>query len=182
MSELINIQKTFYKIADFISWKKKASLNLSPHFQRRAVWKKGAKSYLVDTIYKGLPVPIIFLRDMGIDKTTYEPIREVIDGQQRLRTIISYIAPELLDDFNPQHDEFLVKKAHNMELAGKAFHELDEDVAVRHARDLVGLDAEHGGDESESLARLLFLFLPVLLHLLVVVGGDVVVEAPPVLV
>jgi hypothetical protein len=131
MSELINIQKTFYKIADFISWKKRESLILSPFFQRRAVWNKGAKSYLIDTIYKGLPVPIIFLRDMGIDKITYEPIREVIDGQQRLRTIISYIAPELLDDFNPLHDEFLVKKAHNVELEGKAYHELDEGVQDR---------------------------------------------------
>ncbi|MGV7220239.1 MAG: DUF262 domain-containing protein [Nitrospinales bacterium] len=128
MSDLINIQKTFYKVADFISWKKKNSLTLSPHFQRRAVWNKGAKSYLVDTIYKGLPVPIIFLRDMGIDKKTYEPIREVIDGQQRLRTIISYIAPELLDDYDPQHDEFLVKKAHNAELAKKTFEELEEDI------------------------------------------------------
>ena len=131
MSELINIQKTFYKIADFISWKKKGGLILSPNFQRRAVWNKGAKSYLMDTIYKGLPVPIIFLRDRGIDKKTYEPKREVIDGQQRLRTIISYIAPELLDDFNPEHDEFLVKKTHNIELAGKRFDELDDDIRDR---------------------------------------------------
>ncbi|MBW2645615.1 MAG: DUF262 domain-containing protein [Deltaproteobacteria bacterium] len=128
MGDLITIQKTFYKIADFISWKKKGGLVLSPHFQRRSVWNKGAKSFLVDTVYKGLPIPIIFLRDRGIDKTTYEPIREVIDGQQRLRTLISYIAPELLDDFNPAQDEFLVRKTHNKELAGKTFASLDEDI------------------------------------------------------
>lgn len=127
----MTIQKTFYKVADFISWKKKGGLVLSPHFQRRSVWNKGAKSFLIDTVYKGLPVPIIFLRDRGIDKITYEPIREVIDGQQRLRTLISYIAPELLDDFNPAKDEFLVKNTHNKELAETAFAALDEEIQDR---------------------------------------------------
>ncbi|MEQ8517489.1 MAG: DUF262 domain-containing protein [Cytophagales bacterium] len=131
MDNLISIQKTFYKVADFISWKKKNGLLLSPHFQRRAVWNKGAKSYLIDTIYKGLPVPIIFLRDRGIDKQSYEPIREVIDGQQRLRTIIAYIAPELLEDFDPKIDDFVVKKTHNVELAAKRFENLDEDAKDR---------------------------------------------------
>jgi hypothetical protein len=131
MSNLITVQKTFYKVADFISWKKKGGLVLSPHFQRRSVWSKGAKSFLIDTVFKGLPVPIIFLRDMGIDKNTYEPIREVIDGQQRLRTLISYIAPELLDDFNPTKDEFLVRKTHNKELAETTFASLDEDIQDR---------------------------------------------------
>ncbi len=131
MSDLITIQKTFYKVADFISWKKKGGLVLSPNFQRRSVWNKGTKSFLIDTVFKGLPVPIIFLRDRGVDKTTYEPIREVIDGQQRLRTLISYIAPELLDDFNPAKDEFLVKKTHNKELAETAFTSLDEDIQNR---------------------------------------------------
>ncbi|GAA0871623.1 hypothetical protein GCM10009117_07690 [Gangjinia marincola] len=131
MNNLITIQKTFYKIADFISWKKKGGLLLSPHFQRRAVWNKGAKSYLIDTIYKGLPVPIIFLRDRGINKENYEPMREVIDGQQRLRTIIAYIAPDLLDDFDPKVDDFVVKKTHNSELAGTKFKNLDEDAKNR---------------------------------------------------
>lgn len=131
MSDLITVQKTFYKVADFISWKKKGGLVLSPYFQRRSVWNKGAKSFLIDTVYKGLPIPIIFLRDRGIDKITYEPIREVIDGQQRLRTLISYIAPGLLDDFNPVQDEFLVRKTHNKELAGKPFALLDEDIQNR---------------------------------------------------
>jgi hypothetical protein len=126
MDNILTIQKTFYKVADFISWTKKKGLILSPYFQRRPVWNKGAKSYLMDTIYKGLPIPIIFLRDRGIDKKTYEPIREVIDGQQRLRTIISFIAPDLLQDFKSASDDFLVNKTHNIDLAGKKFTELDE--------------------------------------------------------
>ena len=31
------IQKTFYKVADFITWQKNNNLVLTPDFQRRAV-------------------------------------------------------------------------------------------------------------------------------------------------
>ncbi len=131
MENTLSIQKTFYKVADFISLKGRDALILSSYFQRRSVWNKGAKSFLIDTVYKGLPIPVIFLRDRGIDKKTYESVREVIDGQQRLRTIISFIAPNLLPDFNPDKDDFTVKKTHNKELAGKKFSELDEDIQNR---------------------------------------------------
>lgn len=131
MENSLIMQKTFYKVADFISLKNRNALILSSYFQRRAVWNKGAKSFLMDTIYKGFPIPVIFLRDRGIDKKTFESIREVIDGQQRLRTVISFIAPTLLPDFNPDIDDFTVKKTHNQDLAGLKFKDLDEDIQNR---------------------------------------------------
>jgi uncharacterized protein with ParB-like and HNH nuclease domain len=127
MIDRYQIQKTFYKISDFISWQKSGQLVLSPEFQRRPVWKAGAKSYLIDTIHKGLPIPIIFIRDRRTDPDKIEPMREVIDGQQRIRTVISYIAPKLLKDFDPSRDVFDIKRTHNKELAGKSFKQLDDD-------------------------------------------------------
>jgi uncharacterized protein with ParB-like and HNH nuclease domain len=82
-----NIQKTFYKVTDFVTWQKNKQLRLSPEFQRLSVWKSGAKSYLIDTIVRGMPIPIIFLKDKRTDVDQFEPIREVVDGQQRLRTV-----------------------------------------------------------------------------------------------
>ncbi len=122
-----NIQKTFYKIADFVTWQKNKQLRLSPEFQRRAVWKPGAKSYLIDTIVRGMPIPIIFLRDKRTNIDQFEPLREVVDGQQRLRTVLSFVCPQYLDDFNSERDDFKVSKAHNESIAGKTFSELDED-------------------------------------------------------
>ncbi len=124
---MINIQKTFYKVADFANWLKNGQLELSPEFQRRSVWKNGAKSYLIDTIVKGMPIPIIFLRDKRINIDQFEPIREVVDGQQRLRTVLSFVCPEYLKDYNPERDDFTVTKSHNKKIAGKTFNELDED-------------------------------------------------------
>lgn len=121
----MSLQKTAFKVADFIAWQKGKSLQLSPHFQRRSVWKVGAKSYLIDTILRDFPVPIIFLRDLGTDPKTLEPRREVVDGQQRLRTVLGFVSPSLLADFDPNRDGFVVSKAHNVDAAGKTFQQLD---------------------------------------------------------
>lgn len=120
--------RTSYKVGDFISWQREGTLSLSPMFQRRPVWKPGAKSYLIDTIMRGLPIPILFLRDLPTDLKTYKSKREVVDGQQRLRTLISYIAPETLSDLDPNRDVFRIKAAHNPDFANRAFKDLPDEV------------------------------------------------------
>ena len=46
-----------YAISDFIEWQETDKLNLSPGFQRRAVWSDSAKSFSADTIIRGKPFP-----------------------------------------------------------------------------------------------------------------------------
>jgi hypothetical protein len=123
----INITKTVYKVSDFLSWQRTASLSLSPSFQRRSVWPTAAKSFLIDTVVRGLPMPIIILREQT-NLDTLEPLREVVDGQQRLRTLISFIEPELLRDFNSKRDSFVVTRTHNKEIAGKTFRQLSPEI------------------------------------------------------
>lgn len=118
-----SVTKTVFKVGDFVSWAKSAQLDLSPRFQRRPVWKSGAKSYLIDTIIRGLPIPIVFLRDrLALNSITTS--REVVDGQQRLRTILSYISPSLVPDYDLERDSFKITKTHNKELANKSFADL----------------------------------------------------------
>lgn len=120
--------KTVYTVGDFISWQKNKVLELSPSFQRRPVWSVGAKSYLLDTIIRGLPIPIIFLREKKTDLNKLATIREVVDGQQRIRTIISFVAPEILKDFNADRDTFQIQKTHNNEVCGKNYDELPDEI------------------------------------------------------
>src|SRR5271157_1193351 len=112
--------KTFdsrvYSINDFIEWDKGRQLSLNPAFQRRAVWSEKAKSYLMDTIIRGKPIPKIFIRQK-INVTTKTSIREAVDGQQRLRTIISYIK-----------DGFVISRLHHKEYGGLRFSQLPEAV------------------------------------------------------
>lgn len=119
-----SIQRTVFKVNDFLSWQRIGSLSMSPNFQRRPVWPEGAKSLLIDTVVRGVPIPIIFLRQRT-DLQTLEPRREVVDGQQRLRTLISYVDPSLLGPaLDPNRDIFTVKRNHNKDLAGKSFKDL----------------------------------------------------------
>src|SRR5262249_20122911 len=115
-------------VSDFIGWQKNGSLILNPDFQRRSVWKLKAKSYLIDTIIKGLPIPIIFIRDRKSNLDTFAPLRDVVDGQQRLRTVIAFVKPDLLTDLDPSRDVFKISKSHSKEFAGKTFKELPTDI------------------------------------------------------
>ena len=122
------IVQTTYRVSDFVTWQRHGTLILNPAFQRRTVWKPGAKSYLVDTVLRGLPMPLLFLRDRPSRLTTYEPDREVVDGQQRIRTLVSFIAPDSLPDFDPHRDEFKISRAHSRQFAGRTFEELPPEV------------------------------------------------------
>ena len=75
-----------YPISDIIEWIDQRKLLLNPDFQRRPVWAPQAKTYFIDTILRGRPVPNIYIRTK-VDLRTRQSVREVVDGQQRLRTI-----------------------------------------------------------------------------------------------
>jgi hypothetical protein len=66
----------------------------------------------MDTIIRGKPIPKIFLRQSTNPKTR-KTVREVVDGQQRLRTIFNFL-----------DDGFKISKNHNNEYGGKVFSQL----------------------------------------------------------
>lgn len=109
-------QAKIIQINDIIDWYTKGELNYSPKYQRNSVWTQNAKSYLMDTILRGLPIPPIFLRQK-IDVATRKTNREVIDGQQRLRTIIDYVYEE----------SFPIMSKHNAQYADLFYSQLDDE-------------------------------------------------------
>ena len=84
-----------YPISDLLSWIEDETLTLNPDFQRRSVWSPGAKTYLIDTILKRRPMPNIMIRTLT-DLATRRSRREVVDGQQRLRTIRDFVNGALI--------------------------------------------------------------------------------------
>ncbi len=126
MAEAVQPTKTVYTITQFLEWQRGKTLDLNPVFQRRQVWKPSAKSQLVDSIVRGYPIPIIFLRQVQ-DMKTLSSRMEVVDGQQRLRTLISFLDSSLIPGFDAENDGFVVKKSHNKDIAGLSFNELPND-------------------------------------------------------
>ena len=78
-----------FRVSDFLEWHSEKKLELNPEFQRGSVWTPTARSYLIDTILRRLPIPKIYLRTK-VDTASQKSIREVVDGQQRLRAIIDF--------------------------------------------------------------------------------------------
>jgi hypothetical protein len=117
--------KTVFTASQFLDWQRSSTLELSPVFQRRPVWKGPARSQLIDSITRGYPIPIIILRQVQ-DLTTLKMRMEVVDGQQRLRTLISYLDPSTLTDYDQDRDEVVVRRSHNADIAGKSFAKLTD--------------------------------------------------------
>jgi uncharacterized protein with ParB-like and HNH nuclease domain len=126
--KLWDIHRTVYKVSDFVSWQQTGSLILSPKYQRRSVWTASKKSFLIDSIIRNLPIPIIFIRERSTDLNTMIQHREIVDGQQRLRTILAFINKTLLKDYKESRDYFTISRAHNKNFAGKIYADLDEDI------------------------------------------------------
>ena len=66
------------------------ALSLTPKFQRRGVWKPAARSFFVDSLLRGLPVPPIYLRQQQSPERD-RVIREVVDGQQRIAAVLDFM-------------------------------------------------------------------------------------------
>lgn len=111
-----NFDTRTYSVNDFFQWHERNELVLQPKFQRRDVWSDKARSYFIDTVVRGKPTHKIFIRET-IDPTTRETTREVVDGQQRLKTILSFL-----------EDGFTVSRAHNEEISGVVFSELPDEI------------------------------------------------------
>lgn len=85
-------------------------LILNPDFQRKDVWKGKQRSELIESILMGIPIPIMYLFE------TADGRKQVVDGRQRITTIIDYLNNEFsLRDLKILHD-----------LNGSRFRNLDK--------------------------------------------------------
>ena len=91
MSKQITTSPSNRKISALYKDIKRENLILQPDFQRRFVWNNKHKEKFIDTILEGYPVPEIYVALRGIDIETIESEEVVVDGQQRLHTIVEYI-------------------------------------------------------------------------------------------
>jgi hypothetical protein len=99
----------------FLDLNRLKQLNLTPPYQRKSVWSKSDKEFFLDTIFNNYPCPSVFLHKSVSD--TGSGIYHVVDGKQRLLTILEFARDdlEIPGTFN------------DVNIAGKKFSELDKD-------------------------------------------------------
>ena len=98
---LIQLSHRMYSISDIKRLLKSKEIVLQPKYQRRrTAWPITAKTGLMDTIINNYPIQPIYLREVVNESNTR--VKEIIDGQQRISTIL-----EFTNDQFPLYKNFL---------------------------------------------------------------------------
>lgn len=124
--DYLQIEKATVPVIDFLDWQRQGSLELRPFYQRRSVWNPRIKSLLIDSILRGFPLPLVFLH-RSVNLETTRPMRHVVDGQQRLRTILSFIDIDSISDAD-ENDRVTVLRSHNSTYSNTPFERLPSDI------------------------------------------------------
>ena len=85
---------SFQTVSWFNSRSQDGTLEISPKFQRRAVWLEKERSQLLETILSQLPFPEVYVHTQT-NSDTGAQLHSVVDGQQRITSILMFIHNEV---------------------------------------------------------------------------------------
>ncbi len=95
MEQRLTTTPTTFTIAEYCDQVANGSIIVNEKYQRsNKVWPSSARSYLIDTILSGYPIPKISLYQK-LDLPTRKTIKEIVDGQQRTNAIMAFYKDEL---------------------------------------------------------------------------------------
>jgi hypothetical protein len=95
----IRFETLDFTVGEVINLHRSGELRIQPEFQRLFRWDIEQRSRLVESILLGLPIPqiVLFQNDEGI--------LELIDGLQRLSSLIHFIDYKLLTNTEPEENK-----------------------------------------------------------------------------
>jgi hypothetical protein len=135
----MKVEEGKYSIAELVDWLRRRELVVNTEYQRGGgLWPTSAKSYFIDTILKEFPFPKVYFHER-VDKDTKRPKREIVDGQQRLTTIIDFV------------DGKFALGTDAGELRGLNFNQLSPDQQDAFYSYTVSVDVIRNADRSEIL-------------------------------
>lgn len=135
----MKVEEGKYSVAELVDWYRNRVLVVNPEYQRGGgLWPAAAKSYFIDTILRDFPFPKVYFHER-IDKSSKKPRREIVDGQQRVSTIVEYA-----DGKFP-----LGRNARDLE--GKRFLDLSDETQEAFWSYTVSVDVIRNADRNEIL-------------------------------
>lgn len=76
-------------IAWFNDMNKAGKIEITPPFQRNPVWTERQKSYLIDSVLNGYPIPELYIQEV-VDEDGNSNYK-IVDGQQRMRSVLDFL-------------------------------------------------------------------------------------------
>lgn len=117
---MFNFTDNRKSIKEISSMFEDASLIVDDTYQRRSVWSEKDKIRLIETVLLNLIIPVLFFWKADTDPDTGASITHIVDGQQRIKAICSFINNEF--KLKPQ---FLLDSSAKEKYANKFFRDLD---------------------------------------------------------
>lgn len=108
------LNSTQHSVSWFNRTHQAGDLELNPPFQRNPVWTDPQKSYLIDTILRGYPIPELYMQEYA--SADGQERHVVVDGQQRIRACLEFI-----------EGRFALSDTDTEAWRGLAFDDLSED-------------------------------------------------------
>lgn len=138
-------------IEDIISDMKKSRFLIRPNYQRSEVKNLQKASYLMESILLGINIPPLFIYKRK------DRIKEVVDGQQRLLTILGFLGKTYINERGESicsdKDKFKLSKLKILsELNGKTIDKIDdefEEKILEFPMDIIEIDSEQNPDFSQ---------------------------------
>ena len=110
----MRVTPAHFTVAEYCQQMKDSTIIVNHEYQRsEKVWPPAARSYLIETILLGFPVPKLALYQTT-DLKTKRTTKEVVDGQQRSQTVYDFLQNRL-------------RISGSSKFAGKTFSQLEED-------------------------------------------------------
>lgn len=115
------VQAAPMTVADYCKAMSRGEILSNPDYQRSdKVWPPAARSFLIETILQGYPIPKFYLYQVT-DLKSKATKKEIVDGQQRSRAILAFY-----------NNEFAVGKKSEIEGAGgKKYDQLSEELQAQ---------------------------------------------------
>lgn len=101
-------------------------IDIAPDYQRHFIWDDTRQSQLIESILLGIPVPSLFMA------TNKDSTWEVIDGLQRLTTIINFVGTEeVIHTINPNCKKLKIKGLEKLSgINGLMFEQLPKSLQI----------------------------------------------------
>lgn len=134
----MQINTSNYSVIEIVEMLDRRELVVNRDYQRgTGLWPDGPASYFIDTILEGYPFPKIYMYEF-VDPGSRRMRKEIVDGQQRIRTIQRFY-----------RNEFAIKG--ESRFAGKSFQDLDEEDQIKFVSYPVSVDVIRSAKRSEIL-------------------------------
>ena len=96
--EKTKIVRQTWSISEIYQKIKDKRLILDPDYQRRAIWNSEKKTAFIESLYMEIMIPPIYVVEIPSDDILEENKYEVVDGKQRLTSILDFITNALCLD------------------------------------------------------------------------------------